>query len=664
LRAGRLFDAPPGPDNGVVRALVSSAVAVFVLALAAPTDAAVRFKPCGSFGFECARLSVPLDRSGAVPGQVSLFVKRIRAPEPPRRGALVVLAGGPGQSASAAFNGDSLGELFPALRHRDLIVFDQRGTGRSGLLRCRAMERANLLNAGGAAADCAARLGAARAFYTSRDSADDIEAIRRELGIARISLYGTSYGTKVALGYALRYPENVERLALDSVVEAAGPNALYLDTLAAVPRALRAVCRSGCRGFTRDALADLAALVGRMAAGRLRGPLVDGRGRVHRAAMGRTDLFTVLLAGDFDPTLRAAFPGAVRAALDGDATPLLRLRRRALAVDGKPPPPRMLSTALYAATTCEETPFPWARVTPPNPAERRRQATLAAAGAPDAAFFPFDRATAVHNDLIALCDRWPAAPADPMFGPGPLPDVPVLLLEGEDDLRTPLENAERVAAQFPHASLVVAPATGHSALGSDPGLCTRRAFARFFQGRPVPTRCRRIPRIFPATPPPPTALRRIPPVRSVPGLRGRALTAVSLTLQDVAGDAVSELILDLGDPDIARGGGLRAGRYRLDGLGTLHLHGVAFVPGVRVSGRLARFTARRQRGVLRLSGAATPDGRVSVSGRRVVGRLGGVGVSARLGPALGAASASVRSRLTGIVAVNLPRVTRRGLSGP
>jgi pimeloyl-ACP methyl ester carboxylesterase len=633
-----------------VRVLALPVVAaVFVLALAAPADGALRFKRCGAFGFDCARLNVPLDHSGVVPGRVSLFVKRIRAPRRPRRGALFVLAGGPGQSASAAFSGESLGALFPAFRNRDLIVFDQRGTGRSGLLRCRAIERANLLDAGRAAEACAEQLGARRAFYTSRDSADDIEAIRRELGVPKISLYGTSYGTKVALGYALRYPANVERLVLDSVVEAAGPNALYLDTFAAVPRALGAICRSGCRAFTPDALADVAALVGRMAAGPLRGRLVDRRGRRRSAAMGRSDLFAVLLGGDFDPAMRAAFPGAVRAALDGDATPLLRLRRRAFALDGEPPPPRLLSTALYAATTCEETPFPWARATPPDPAERVRQATLVAGGAPDAAFFPFDRDTAIHNDLVALCGRWPAAPVDPVFGPGPFPDVPVLLLEGEDDLRTPVENAQRVAAQFPHSALVVAPATGHSALGADPGGCTRRAFARFFQGRPVQTRCGRVRRVFPATPPPPTALRQVPPVRSVGGLRGRTLTAVSLTLRDVAEDALSELIADLGDPDLARGGGLRAGRYRLDGRGTLHLHGVAFVPGVRLSGRIARFTGGRQRGRLRVGGPATPDGVLAVRRRRFTGHLGGVRVSARLAPAIAAAS---RARAA---AARLPR---------
>jgi pimeloyl-ACP methyl ester carboxylesterase len=647
--AGReVIDAPPKPDNGHMRTLALSAVAAVVLAFAAAAEAQLRFKPCGSFGFSCARLSVPLDRSGVVPGRVSLFVKRIRAAERPRRGALFVLAGGPGQSASATFNGAALANLSAAYRSRDLIVFDQRGTGRSGLLRCRALERSNLLNAGRAAAACAGSLGARRAFYTSRDSADDIEAIRRELGVARIALYGASYGTKVALGYALRYPANVERLALDSVVEAAGPNALYLDTLAAVPRALSSLCRSGCRAFTRDPLADVATLVGRMAAGPLRGRLVDRRGRSRAAAMGREDLLAVLLGGDFDPLLRAAFPGAVRAALDGDETPLLRLRRRAFALDAEPPPPQLLSTALYAATTCEETFFPWDRATPPDPVERVRQATLIAGGAPDIAFFPFDRATAVHNDLIALCDRWPVAQVDPGFGPGAFPDVPVLLLEGEDDLRTPVENAQRVAAQFPSSSLVVAPATGHDALGTDPGDCAARAFVRFFRGEAVQTRCRRVRRPFQATPPPPTALRQVPPLPSVGGVRGRALTAVALTLRDLAEDALSELILDPGDPDLARGGGLRAGRYRIDGRGTLTLRGVAFVPGVRLSGTLARFAGRRQRGRIRLSGAAARAGVLEVRGDRVSGRLGGRPVSGSLRPLVTATRArAAAARLPG-----------------
>jgi pimeloyl-ACP methyl ester carboxylesterase len=625
----------------VVRAaaVLTSAAAVFLVA-AAPADAVLRFKRCGSFGFACSRLSVPLDHSGVVPGRVSLHIKRIRALERPRRGAVFVLAGGPGQSNTASFTGDAIGILSAAFRHRDLIVFDQRGTGRSGLLRCPAIERSSLLDAGAAAGACARRLGARRAFYTSRDSVDDIEAIRRELGVPRIALFGTSYGTKVALGYALRYPANVERLALDSVVEAGGPSALYLDTFAAVPRALRALCRSGCRGFTRSAVADIAALVARMAAGPVRGRLVDSHGRRRRVTMGHSHLFAILLTGDVDPGLRAELPGAVRAALDGDAAPILRLRRRAFTLEGLPPPPRLLSSALYTATTCEETALPWARTTPPLMTERRSQAAATAASLPDSAFFPFDRATAMDTDLLELCDRWPAAPVAPALGEGPLPDVPVLLLGGEDDLRTPIESARRVALQFPRAALVEVPATGHSVLGADTSGCAMRAFARFFRGTAVPTRCARLRRAVPVSPPPPTSLREVAPLR---GVRGRTLAAVWLTLRDVAEDSVTQVIVDEHDADLARGGGLRGGSYRIRGRGTLVLRGVSFVPGVRLRGKVARFATRRQRGRIRVSGPAGPDGLLAVRGTRLRGRLGGRRVRARFRSGAMAARASQAS---------------------
>jgi pimeloyl-ACP methyl ester carboxylesterase len=632
-----------------VRVAPTAALAVLLVLLSAPpASAALRFRQCDRSLLPCARLSVPLDRSGATPGRVSLFVTRLRARQRSALGAIFALAGGPGQSATEAFGGDGLGALAPAFRRRDLIVFDQRGTGRSGVLRCRALERSNLFDAGLAAGACSRRLGARRHHYTTPASVEDIEAIRRELGVPQITLYGTSYGVKLALGYALTYPANVERLVLDSVVEAAGPDPLYLQSLAATPRVLRAVCGSRCRTFTRDPVADLAALVRRMAARPLRGRVIDARGRPQRVRLTRGELFLVLLTGDFDPALRGSFPGAVRAALDGDPAPLLRLKRRSISVAAEPPPPRLFSTALFTATTCEESPFPWPRTTPPDPAERRRLTEAAVAALPSSAFLPFDRGAALQNDLLQLCDRWAAAPAVPVFGPGPLPDVPALLLEGEEDLRTPVESAQRVAALFPRSKLVVAPATGHSVLGSDLSGCAGRAFARFFRGQAVASRCPRRRRLFPTVPPPPRALREVPPARGTRGVRGRALGALALTLRDVSADTVTQLIVDLDDPDLARGGGLRAGRYRLGGNGGLHLDGVVFVPGVRVSGRLRRFEEPRQRGTLRLSGPATPDGVLRVRGRRAVGRLGGQRVAASLAVPSGAASArALAARLPG-----------------
>jgi pimeloyl-ACP methyl ester carboxylesterase len=598
-------------------ATLLAAATAFVVLPAPSAEAQLRFKRCEAFLFPCARLTVPLDRSGAITGHVSLFVGRVKASRQSSRGALFVLAGGPGQSASEAFGGDGLGLLAPALQRRDLIVFDQRGTGRSGLLRCPSLESSNLFDAGVAAGRCARRLGARRHHYTSRASVEDIESIRRELGILKITLYGTSYGVKVALGYALTYPGNVERLVLDSVVEPGGVDPLYRRSLAATPRILRALCRSRCRAFTRDPLGDLQTLVRRMAVRPLRGYVVDRRGRRRRAGLTSGELFLILLSGDSDPALRGAFPGAVRAALDGDTAPLLRLERRAFSV-AEPPPPHVFSAAVFTATTCEESALPWPRTTPPDPFERRRHAEAAVNSAPRSAFLPFDRRAALENDLLRLCDRWAATPAEPLFGPGPLPDVPVLLIEGEDDMRTPVENARRVAGMFPQAQLVVAPGTGHSALTSDPSGCTARALARFFRDQSVAGSCRRTPRLFPALPPPPRRLGNMPPLR-----------AVTRTLQDVRQDSLTQLIRDPDDPDLARGGGLRGGYYRVDGRLTLHLTRVELVPGVRVSGLLRRFEDVRQAGRLRVRGSVR--GALRVVGRRVVGRLGGQRVAGSLG---------------------------------
>jgi pimeloyl-ACP methyl ester carboxylesterase len=434
-------------------------------------------------------------------------------------------------------------------------------------------------------------------------------------------------------------------------VEAGGPDPLYADTISAVPRALRAVCRGACSTFTHDPVGDLQSLVGRMRRhGRLRGPLVDARGHTRKRSLGRNDLLGILIAGDFDPALRAAFPGAVRAALRGDAASLLRLSRRAFTVDGDPPPPRILSAGLYAATTCEETPFPWARNTPPDPATRRRDALLAVTARPDSDFLPFDRATVLDSDLMTLCGRWPVASGPLPSITAPVPDVPVLLLEGEDDLRTPVENARRVAARFPQSRLVVVPATGHSVLGSDTSPCARRAFDRFFRGGGVSTRCGHVRRAVFPQPPPPTSLAQVHRLAGVPGRRGRTLVAVRLTLRDVLEDSVTQLIFDARTRDIARGGGLRGGTYRIGPNGGVAVRRLSFIPGVRVTGRIRRFGERVQRGRVKVSGRGVPAGVLNVEGDRVRGRLGGRRVRAKLNllvasrPVVAAASPRPRVR--------------------
>ena len=543
------------------------------LALAPSADAALRFERCGPYGFACARLSVPLDRSGAVPGP-GLAAREAR-PRPTPGGAtrppLFVLAGGPGQSATEAFGatrsaccsrptGTATCRLRPA-RHRPL--------GAAPLPRGSSARTCS--TAGPAAGACARRLGARRAFYTSRDSADDIEAIRAQLGAERIALYGTSYGTKVALAYALRYPARVERLVLDSVVEADGPDPFYLDAIDAVPRALRSLCRAACR-WTSDPVADLAALVDRIARaarcagssstarGRRAGAPPHARGRLLDPARGRLRPGAARRV----PRRRARGAGRRRHAAPAPAPARVRGGRRAAAA--APPQLRPLRGHHLRGD-----PLPWARSTPPDPAERHRQAAAHAATIPDSAFEPFDRATALASDMLASATAGRTPRWRPTSAPARCPTCPCCCSRARTTCARRSRTRARVARcsrarawwwRRPRATRRSAATSAAAPTAPSPASSSERA---------VPTRCPRARRLFRPSPPPPRRLADVAPLAGTSGLRGRTLAAVKLTLRDVAEDSVTELIFDPDDPDIARGGGLRAGRYRIDGDNTLEL---------------------------------------------------------------------------------------------
>ena len=592
---------------------------------AAAAHGRLAFRDCEGIG--CARLSVPLDRSGAKSGRVSLYVERRRSARRPRRGVTLLLAGGPGQPATLAYGGfrsaDSYADFGALTPHDDIVAFDARGTGRSGLLRCPALERASLVDAGREAALCARRLGSRRGFYRTSDTVEDIEALRVALGVERLTLIGVSYGTLVAQAYAARHPNRVERVLLDSVMDVSGWDPFYREIFRAVPRILEAVCRSGCTDFTGDPVADVGRLVDRLSQGALRGRVTLPNGRRRRASLTRQELFWTLLAGDLDDIARSAFPGAVSAAVRGDLAPILRLKRRAVRGEGLGAP-REFSTALYAATTCEEIPFPWTRFS--DPASRFAEIRAAAERIPLADLRPFDTATAAGNDFIRMCRRWPeASPAPPPpVQLGALPDVPVLMVSGELDLRTPVEAARGALADWPNARLLLAPDTGHSTLSADLSGCALRAARRFLRRGSAPASCRRGRTSFPPLPPPPASLAELRPAAGVPGRPGRTVRAVEVTLLDVAYDVLGTLLTS---SDLRlRGGGLRGGRWSIDfgeRQASLLLQHVEVVPGVRVTGVVRHFGRRWQRARLRLSGSAAPDGVLELAGPRVRGTLGG-----------------------------------------
>jgi pimeloyl-ACP methyl ester carboxylesterase len=461
-------------------------LASLLMALAAPAPVAARAAAPAACPprplARCFTLTVPLDRGGTVPGSVRLRAARIasrRAFRPP----LIGLTGGPGQ-AGVVF-AETYDIILPTVG-RDLVVFDQRGTGGSGLLRCAAFERRVLTGLSDPAGACGRSLGPRRSFYTSADSADDLEALRIRLGAPRIALYAVSYGTRVALEYARRHPQRVERMILDSPIGIDAPDPLARETFAAVPRVVRDVCRAGCGGAGAHPVSDLARLRARLRRAPIRHILRRGARRVP-VRVDADDLLSMLVTGDLEPELLAEIPPAVRAALAGHGGALARLKLRLLSIDSGGSISEF-SPALFATTTCEESPLAWDPAA--GPARRRSQARAAADATPAAAFYPFDRRAALAAGPLPLCADWPA-PARAVTPEPPLPaGIPALVLSGELDLRTPLETARALTRALPGAQLLVERGVGHSVLGADPGGCADAAVGAFLDGGALP-RCRR-----------------------------------------------------------------------------------------------------------------------------------------------------------------------------
>lgn len=597
-------------------------------ALAASASAQIKFGPCGkSNDWACASLAVPLDPSGATPGTVKLSIRRHRAAVGEATTAIVALAGGPGQPA-IPFAEDFAELLGPIAATRDLIVFDQRGLGTSGPLSCHAFERLASEPPGQRIAECGEQLGPARAFYTSADTVADIEAIRQAGGYQKLVLYGTSYGTKVAEEYAERYPQHVEALVLDSVVPVDGPEPLGIPTFQAVAGVIRELCTQGmCAGITPEPLADLSELIARLRRRPLGGSVYDGRGRRHNTTLDEVGLLRVLEAGDLNPALRALLPAAVRSALHRDPDPLLRLQALAEGLIPNLPEAEAASAsseepdeALFVDTSCEEENFPWQRSA--SASTRLGEATSYLRAQPAADFAPFDAATALQASLIEDCAEWPdASPAPPVQGP--LPNVPTLILSGEQDLRTPTSNAREVAALIPDAQLLLVPFTGHSVIGSDLTDCTAKAVAAFFSGAAVQA-CASTDVLRP-TPVTPVSLAAIHPPHGLGGKAGRTLVAVLDTLLDLNRQEIAATIqADAQLPSGSSFGGLHGGYAKLTTSAAI-LKGLSFVPGVNLTGTFPVKDGRFQTATITISGRAAATGtvRIGSGSTRVTGTLGG-----------------------------------------
>jgi pimeloyl-ACP methyl ester carboxylesterase len=604
----------------------SASLLASAIAIPQGAQADIKWGVCAeSNNIACGHLTVPIDPRAPSQGAITLALRRHRAPLGEATDAVIALAGGPGQSAIPFLN--QFAQLLgPIVDSRDLIAFDQRGTGFSHPLSCAAFEHVSQDASPLAVGLCGSEIGETRGLYTTAQTVADIEAIRQAGGYEKLVLYGTSYGTKVAERYAQDYPSHVEALVLDSVVPPSGPEAFDRATFAAVPRILRQLCANGaCAQITHDPVSDLARVIARMGAGSIRGTVIDGHGRPHTEHVSSDDLIEVLLAGDFNPILRGEFPAAIRSARHGDTAALARLIDRAgSGGEGEEESPEAFDVPLYYSTICDETAFPWNPAA--NAVKRLHEAKAALRAIGNRAFAPFTTANALALSDVPTCADWPRTPGGPEVNTDPLPNVPSLILSGADDLRTPTSGAREVGGQIPDSQLLVVPNTGHSVLGADPTPCAHNALKSFFEQRTI-KQCKETipPPLFLPTPLPPRSIASVAPAHGNRGLPGKTLQSALLTLGDFDRQLLLAVIENIGEAlfgsGTVRAGGLRAGWGGIVH-GKLVLHGYSYVPGVTVTGTLSS-----KGSTFHIGGRAAARGTLRIGAHGALsGVLGGHGV--------------------------------------
>ena len=455
--------------------LLPCALALLLTLAAGPAPAArtlgsVRFEPCTlaaagvpvTVAAQCASLDVPEDRSNPKGRHLRLSIAWVPTDaKQPQPDPVTLIAGGPGQSALESF--PQLANAFDEiLRHRSVILVDQRGTGGSNLLSCAqdadpgaSTAPADPALARKAAAECLATLPGDPRFYTTSDAIDDLEAVRSALGLTRWNLVGVSYGTRVALEYLRRHPSAVRTVVLDGVV----PPELVLGAEHArnLENAINAqfarcaadaacVKRYGPR--PRQMLDDLRArLQQQPQVVRFNDPLTN---QPREEAMTADTVAGVVRLFAYAPQTFAMLPLALAEAGAGRPESLMAQAAMIDTLVGE-----HIAQGMSLAVSCSED----AALLKPDPADRD---TL--------------MGDAFVTSILAQCAVWPRGrmPAD--FHQPVRSDRPVLLLSGEFDPVTPPRYGEQVAKTLPNGRHFVLTGQGHNVIGTG---CMPRLAAEF-----------------------------------------------------------------------------------------------------------------------------------------------------------------------------------------
>jgi pimeloyl-ACP methyl ester carboxylesterase len=457
------------------------------------------------FKARCGFLVVPLDYSHPHGRKIEIAVSRVlhTSPASKYQGVMLVNPGGPGGSGLiysifSAFVPHGAGSTY------DWIGFDPRGVGSSKpslgcdgryfrpdrpdyVPRTRHVMSVWLKRSRHYASACAhAPASRLLGHVKTRDSAADMESLRKALGQQKINYYGFSYGTYLGSVYATLYPNRVRRFVLDSTVDPRG--VWYRDNLAqdiAFERTVRIY-------FRWIAKYHAVYHLGRTGRAVMRGYYRQRHLLAKHPAggvVGPDELTDVFLSPAYFvygwEDVAQAYSAWVN---HHNYKPLVRLARSADPVGHKADN----GYAMYLGTECTDNQWPknWARWKRDN----RR-------------IYRHHRFATWYNAWFnAPCAFWPAKAGHRVHVNGSKVRSPILMIDETFDPATPYEGSLEVRSRFPTASLIEG-VNGTTHAGSLSGVaCVDNAVARYLahgtvpprqSGRGADKRCPRVPRPHP-----------------------------------------------------------------------------------------------------------------------------------------------------------------------
>lgn len=452
-----------------MRRLILTLVSLFPFAAAADSRYPM-LSPCAKYeGALCGTITVPENRA-AKNGRtlaIDVMVVPAKAAKPLADPMVPITGGGPGIASIP--DAEDWVESFPEIHEtRDMIFWDQRGTGEGDALDC---------PTGGGAATIRALLGgemdvamvarcrdelAQRADlrqYTTADAADDLEAVRKWLKAGKINLYGSSYTSRLVLVYTQRYPKNVRTVTVKAVTPVAAKNPLYVarDAQASLDR-LFADCGSdaACREKYPTLRADFDAVMTSLAA--------------NPPKIGDLTLTSDIFAGIVRRMLygadsQAALPLVIASVKRGEYAPLRPILGAGDRID------QLLNLGLFFSVTCAEdvAHFTEADI------ERTSRGTFSG--------------NALSSALKGACNVWPAAKLRHDYEKK-VKGVPALIISGVLDPDTPPvwgREMSRLLGGSVHLEV-----EGQAHTGMSP--CVRQIVTRFVEtgkNGALPTECLR-----------------------------------------------------------------------------------------------------------------------------------------------------------------------------